>query len=85
MAARISTREVTMKPLEQLKAEALELDLQARAELAKALLESLEEPAAEEHERLWMDEAERRQREVAEGEVALVAGPEVMKRLAGIG
>ena len=74
-----------MRPLEQIKTEALELDLQARAELAKALLESLEEPTAEEHAGLWLDEAERRQREVADREVALVASPEVMERLAGIG
>ncbi len=51
----------------------------------KALIESLDEPSAEEHERLWLEEAERRRQEVADGRVALVPGAEVMARLAAIG
>lgn len=74
-----------MKPLKEIMAEALRLELPARAELAKTLLESLEEPSTEELERLWLDEAERRQSEVESGDVALVPGADVMGRLAGIG
>ena len=74
-----------MKNLEEVKADALELDSGQRAALAKALIESLDEPSPEEHERLWFEEADRRQREVAEGRVTMVPGAEVMARLAAIG
>lgn len=46
--------------IEEIEAEALKLDLQARARLAKKLLESLETLSDEENERLWADEADRR-------------------------
>jgi hypothetical protein len=62
---------------EQVRAQALRLDLDARAALARVQLESLEPPTEAENERLWLDEAERRQREVREGRVQLVPGDEV--------
>ncbi len=74
-----------MKNLDEIKADAFELDSGQRAALAKALIESLDEPSAEEHERLWFEEAERRRQDVADGRVALVPGAEVMARLAAIG
>jgi hypothetical protein len=74
-----------MKNLEEVKADALELESGQRAALVKALIESLDEPSPEEHERLWFEEADRRQREVAEGRVTMVPGAEVMARLAAIG
>ena len=43
-----------------LETEALKLDSARRARLAKALLTSLESLPEEEIERLWLDEAERR-------------------------
>ena len=46
--------------IDDIVAEALKLDPQARARLAKRLLESLEALSAEENERLWADEADRR-------------------------
>jgi hypothetical protein len=46
--------------IEELEAEALKLDPQARARLAKKLLASLETLSDEENERLWTEEADRR-------------------------
>ena len=46
--------------IDEIEAEALRLDPQARARLARRLLESLESLSAEENERLWAEEADRR-------------------------
>jgi putative addiction module component len=62
---------------EKVRAQALKLDLDARAALVQILLESLEDPTEAESESLWLSEAERRQREVREGRVKLAPGDEV--------
>ena len=46
--------------IEEIEAEALKLDPKARARLAEKLLESLEALSDQENERLWAEEAERR-------------------------
>lgn len=46
--------------IEEIEAEALKLDPKARARLAERLLESLEALSDQENERLWAEEAERR-------------------------
>ena len=46
--------------INDIEAEALKLDPQARARLAKKLLESLESLSDEENDRLWAEEADRR-------------------------
>ena len=46
--------------IEEIEAEALKLDPQARARLAERLLESLETLSDQENERLWAEEADRR-------------------------
>jgi putative addiction module component len=46
--------------IDDIEAEVLKLDPQARARLAKKLLESLENLSVEENERLWAEETERR-------------------------
>ena len=46
--------------INDIEAEALKLGPQARARLAKKLLESLESLSDEESERLWVEEADRR-------------------------
>jgi hypothetical protein len=46
--------------IDEIEAEALKLDPQGRARLAKKLLESLETLSDEENERLWAEEADRR-------------------------
>ena len=45
---------------EEIEAEALKLDPKARARLAERLLESLETLSDQENERLWAEEADRR-------------------------
>ena len=49
--------------IDEIEAEVLKLDPQARARLAKRLLESLETLSDEENERLWAEEADRRDAE----------------------
>jgi putative addiction module component len=46
--------------IDDIEAEVLRLDPRARARLAKKLLESLESLSVEENERLWAEEADRR-------------------------
>ena len=46
--------------IDELEAEALKLEPQARARLAERLLDSLESLSDEENERVWGEEAERR-------------------------
>lgn len=46
--------------IDDIEAEVLKLDPRARARLAKKLLESLEALSDEENERLWVEEADRR-------------------------
>jgi hypothetical protein len=49
-----------MKPIGEIEAEALKLDPRERARLTRKLLESLEALSAEENERLWAEDADRR-------------------------
>lgn len=53
--------------IEEVEAEALKLDPQARAKLAGRLLESLEVLSPEENERIWAEEAEARARAIDAG------------------
>ncbi len=57
--------------LQHLATEALRLEEESRAQLASILLESLDEtdPADAETERRWLEEADRRDRELASGAV----------------
>ena len=55
--------------IEELEAEVLKLDLASRARLATKLLTSLEALSEAEIERLWVEEAERRNEEIERGVV----------------
>lgn len=68
--------------LEELRTQALGLDMDSRAALAEALLESLDQPSELEILRLGLDEAEFRQAEVRSGKAQMLPGDEVMNRLA---
>jgi hypothetical protein len=70
--------EATMS-LEQLKAEAMKLTPEARAKLAHALLVSLEDLSGAEVDRLWVEEAIRRDEEIDSGKVYLRPAHEVLK------
>jgi hypothetical protein len=69
------------RTLDELAAEALQLDVEARAALAKALLESLDELSAEEHERLWAEEAADRYEGLKQGRLQSSPSDEVFARL----
>jgi putative addiction module component (TIGR02574 family) len=62
-------------------AEALELPLTERAELASQLLDSLEDLSEEEADQLWTVEAERRYAEYKAGNIESVAAEELFARL----
>jgi putative addiction module component (TIGR02574 family) len=62
-------------------AEALDLPLTARAELASLLLDSLEDLSEEESDQLWAQEAERRFAEYKAGNIEAVPAEDVFARL----
>lgn len=67
--------------LKDIAAEALELPLDARAELASQLLESLDDLSEEESDQLWAQEAERRYAEYKSGNLDAIPAEEVFARL----
>ena len=69
------------RDLKDIAAEALELPLTARAELASQLLDSLDEISEEENDQLWAQEAERRYAEYKAGNIESVSAEEVFARL----
>ncbi len=58
---------------------ALKLDEKHRAELAKRLINSLDEQVDEEIEQAWIDEIKRRKEEIKSGAVKPISGEEVHK------
>jgi len=69
------------RQLKDIAAEALELPLTARAELATQLLDSLEDISEEESDALWADEAEQRYAAYKADEIKAVPADEVFARL----
>ena len=69
------------RQLKDIAAEALELPLTARAELASQLLDSLDEISEEESDALWAEEAERRYAGYKAGEIKAAPAEEVFARL----
>ena len=65
--------------LEELEAEVLQLNPQARAQLAAKLLQSLEVLSDAEHERLWAEEALRRHEELETGVATPRAAEDVFR------
>lgn len=66
--------------------EALKLDVRERANLAGRLLESLDDLSADEVERLWLDEAQRRDAAVHDGTLSSVPAQQLIAELkAGLG
>ena len=64
---------------EQVETEALRLKPQARAELAEKLLRSLDDLSEEEVERLWAEEAVRRDAELDDGTASMRDAEDVFK------
>lgn len=67
--------------IEELAREALELDAVSRAELARTLVDSLEDLPEEELDRLWGEEGERRYDEFLAGRVQAYPAEEVFARI----
>ena len=67
--------------IDELKREALRLDAATRAELARDLLVSLDDLSEAEVERLWLEEAVRRDEEMASGKVKPIPMDEVFAAL----
>jgi hypothetical protein len=71
-----------MEPtLEEIASHALSLNVDARAALAKRLLDSLDDLSPEEVERLWVAEAARRNRQLRDGTAGSTPSDEVFARL----
>lgn len=67
--------------LEEIASEALRLSVESRTALAKRLLDSLDELAPEEYERMWVEEAARRYQQLKAGTATSIASEEVFVRL----
>ncbi|MBA4370395.1 MAG: addiction module antitoxin RelB [Coriobacteriaceae bacterium] len=67
--------------IDELKREALQLDASKRASLARDLLVSLDDLSEAEVERLWLEEAVRRDEEMASGKVQPIPMDEVFAEL----
>jgi len=66
--------------LAAIESKALKLSLKERGELAASLLASLDEADPAEVERLWLDEAERRQRDFLAGRAKTITAKEATAR-----
>jgi putative addiction module component (TIGR02574 family) len=66
--------------IEEIEAQALSLPIDARASLARRLLQSLEEVSEKEYERLWGEESARRAAEVDSGRTQAVPASEVARK-----
>jgi putative addiction module component (TIGR02574 family) len=66
---------------EDIKEKAAKLSELERAELALALIESLDGPPDADVEEAWRIEVERRLTQIERGEVQLIPGDEVLERL----
>ncbi len=66
--------------IDELKREALRLDPSIRADLARELLESLDDLPEPEVERLWLEEAERRRADGQGGRVIPIPMDEVFAK-----
>jgi DNA-binding SARP family transcriptional activator len=69
------------RTLEDIASEVLQMSLGSRAALAKRLLDSLDELDPAETERLWVEEAARRYRQLKAGTATSVASEDVFARL----
>jgi hypothetical protein len=67
--------------IDELKAEALRLALESRADLAREPLASLDALSESEIERLWLDEAERRLAQMDRGEASADPSDVVLARV----
>jgi putative addiction module component (TIGR02574 family) len=67
--------------LEDIASEALQMSVESRAALAKRLLDSLDDLAPEEYERMWLGEAARRYQQLKAGTARAIPSEEVFAKL----
>lgn len=67
--------------IEQIEAEIMKLEPEARAELARRILENLDAPSEAEALRLWVAEAERRLADLRRGNATEAPADEVLRRV----
>lgn len=67
--------------IESIEEAALSLQPEARARLARSLVQSIGDLSEEEIERLWLAEAERRDAELESGAVKAISGDAVFERI----
>ena len=65
---------------EQLEAEIMRLSIDVRARLAERIILSLDAPSDEENLQLWVQETERRLKDLREGKAKEVAAEDVFRR-----
>ena len=66
--------------LKQIEGEALHLSREERAELAQKLLISLDSPSENEISEAWLQEAQRRARELDEGTIQPISSDDVKRK-----
>lgn len=71
----------SLNTTESIEREMLRLGPEARARLVHSLVKSLGNLSATELESLWLDEAERRDAELASGSIEAVPGDDVINRI----
>jgi putative addiction module component (TIGR02574 family) len=69
------------RKFEEIASEALGMSVEARAALARCLLDSLDELSPEESERMWVGEAARRYQQLKNGTAKSLPSDEVFARL----
>jgi putative addiction module component (TIGR02574 family) len=69
------------RTLEDITSELLQLSVESRAAIARRLLDSLDELTPDENERLWVEEAARRYRQLKAGTATSSPSEEVFARL----
>ena len=68
-------------PLEKIEEEIRSLSAAEKIELLRSLIAELDAPADTDVERAWLEEAQRRQRELVEGKVKGIPGERVFEKL----
>lgn len=68
-----------MNELEKLQADLLDLPMNSRASLARALIESLDETADDDAEALWVEEIRRRDEDLRSGKASARPVDEVLR------
>ena len=69
------------RKIKDIESEALRLSIAERAELAKRLIESLDDISEDENDHLWAQESERRYSEYKAGRITAIPAEEVFARV----